>query len=1307
MIEESLFGAALERSHTVDRQAFLDQACVGDLFLRERVARLLAAHERTVGILDLPVAPPDPLDDAWPPLDGILPADRDGPLIADRYKLVEPIGEGGMGTVWLAEQVQPVRRRVAVKIVKAGISSKSILARFGAERQALAMMDHPNIAKVLDGGATADGRPFFVMEHVEGVPITDHCDAAGLSIPERIKLFIAVCQAVQHAHTKGIIHRDLKPSNVLVALGDGGPVPKVIDFGVAKATGPRPADGTTLTQHGQLVGTPMYMSPEQANTGGVDVDTRTDVYSLGVVLYELLAGSTPIEGKHPGDPAFVEMLWKIREEEPPSPSRRLATTRDLPGIAARRGTEPSRLGRTVAGELDWIAMKALEKDRARRYETASALATDLQNYLNHEPVTAGPPSVRYRMRKFVRRNKGPVVAAALAALALVGGIVGTTWGMVRANDSLAAARRSERGATDQLFEALLNRARAGRYGRQMGQRHDSLAAVAQAAAIRPDERLRDEAIAALALPDVRRVPIARPTLPGSTAVAYDGPYRRYAYADTEGFVSVRQVSDGREVRRLASGPIPRAYLEFSPDDRFLLARGDPALLRVWRLADGELALPEDLLEGWAFAFSPDGRTLAVGQQGRARCFDLETGREVANWKLPASAHSLAFRPDGRALAVGYSAARPTSVYDPTDGTPLAELAVGPIRNQVVGWQPDGKRLAVAGVDPRIQIWDLAANRRVATLTGHVQNVTDLTFHPGGALLASYSWDGVLRLWDPSTGRPLLQLPLTVNGRLRFNADGRSLGTSRRGDQDELLEATPSQVYRTLTVGEGLGKGAYTPSDVSPDGRLLAVGTVDGAGPGVRLWDLLGGRELAGLPSGTRLVCFDGDWGSIAAPDRTRGPRAALLTSGSDGVQRWPVTADDPAGLRLHLGAPRQVSPQPRAWFERGADGRAIGAVIEGEGAGTILDLETGATVRELAGRHPGGEVRAVSADRRWAATCGWHSDRVRLWEIGTGRMVHEWALGKKNFVYFTPDSRTLIIAREDEFSFWDLASLQPIRRLRREIAHFPGHVAFSPDGRLIALEMEPAVIHLKELATGRTVAKLEDPQGDRATWQGFTPDGTRLVVVAAYADAIHVWDLRAVRSRLAGMGLDWDWPEFPAGSPAVAATELVTVEAMTAEQAAQTEIDQLRRSVAAAPNSAFHKNNLAWAYLTAPGALRDVEAALPLAEQAMGLAPESPSFRNTLGAASYRVGRYREAADLLRVNVAAQVDNSLAFDLYYLAMSYHHLGDSARARDFYDWAVRWVAMHPGPSAADRDELASLRAEAEELLAAGPIDAPPR
>jgi serine/threonine protein kinase/tetratricopeptide (TPR) repeat protein len=444
MSEESLFAAALERVTEGERRAFLDRACAGDGDLRRRVERLLAAHDRSTGILDQPAGPTGPAE-ATAPADtrGVsLPlGECAGALVAGRYRLLEAVGEGGMGTVWAAEQVEPVRRKVALKLIKPGMDSKTVLARFDAERQALAVMDHPSIARVLDGGATGAGRPFFVMEYVEGVPLTRYCDEARLSIAERLALFVAACRAVQHAHTKGVIHRDLKPGNVLVGVYDGRAVPKVIDFGLAKAMDRRLTDRTLETAPGVMMGTPLYISPEQAESSSPDVDTRTDVYALGVILYELLTGTTPLEPMRFRGAAWHEILRLIKEEEPPRPSARLSGSESLPSVAARRQEEPLRLTRRVRGDLDWIVMRCLEKDRSRRYGTAEGLARDIQNYLADEPVEACPPSAGYRLRKFVRRNRGPVLAGSAILLLLAGGIVGTTWGLVRADRANARAQK--------------------------------------------------------------------------------------------------------------------------------------------------------------------------------------------------------------------------------------------------------------------------------------------------------------------------------------------------------------------------------------------------------------------------------------------------------------------------------------------------------------------------------------------------------------------------------------------------------------------------------------------------------------------------------------------------------------------------------------------------------------------------------------------------------------------------------------------------------------------------------------------------
>ena len=411
----------------------------------------------------------DPLDagiaaalaeNSEPPRQADPTGGRAGEIIAGKYKLIEAIGEGGMGTVWMAQQTEPVKRAVAVKLIKERMDSKTVLARFEAERQALAMMDHPNIAKVLDGGLH-DSRPYFVMELVKGIPITQFCDARKLTPNARLALYIQVCNAIQHAHQKGVIHRDIKPSNVLVALFDDRPVPKVIDFGVAKATGAQLTDHTLMTGFNAVVGTPEYMSPEQASFNQMDVDTRSDIYALGVLLYELLTGSTPVDRKSLGKAALLEILRIVREVEAPRPSAKLSTSQALPSISANRGTEPKKLTGLLRNELDWIVMKALEKDRTRRYETANGFAADVLRYLSGEAVQAHPPSKAYRLKKFVRRNKGQVVAASLVFLALLAGIVGTSLGLVEAKrqegiarDEVTAKEQARAAEADQRAKAV-------------------------------------------------------------------------------------------------------------------------------------------------------------------------------------------------------------------------------------------------------------------------------------------------------------------------------------------------------------------------------------------------------------------------------------------------------------------------------------------------------------------------------------------------------------------------------------------------------------------------------------------------------------------------------------------------------------------------------------------------------------------------------------------------------------------------------------------------------------------------------------
>jgi eukaryotic-like serine/threonine-protein kinase len=451
MTEREIFLEALEKATPEARAAYLNEVCDGGVALRHGVEELLKEHFSNDNLLAGPA-----VEEERPGI-AEVPVEETPAQMIGRYKLLEKIGEGGFGEVWMAEQREPIKRRVAFKIIKPGMDSRQIVARFEAERQALAMMDHANIAKVFDAGRTDNGRPYFVMELVRGIKITEYCDQNELPTRERLDLFIKVCHAIQHAHQKGIIHRDIKPSNILVTLHDGVPVPKVIDFGIAKATQQQLTDKTVFTQFQQFIGTPAYISPEQAEMSGLDIDTRADIYSLGVLLYELLVGQTPFDAKEMIQGGLDALRQIIREKEPLRPSTKLNTlSGDARTTAGKhRQTDVGKLMHQLQGDLDWIVMRCLEKDRTRRYDTANGLAADVQHYLSDEPIVACPPSAGYRLRKFVRRNKGPVLAGGFVLLTLVVGIIGTTLGLIEAGRQrlLVERQRNELAERNRALQA--------------------------------------------------------------------------------------------------------------------------------------------------------------------------------------------------------------------------------------------------------------------------------------------------------------------------------------------------------------------------------------------------------------------------------------------------------------------------------------------------------------------------------------------------------------------------------------------------------------------------------------------------------------------------------------------------------------------------------------------------------------------------------------------------------------------------------------------------------------------------------------
>jgi WD40 repeat protein/tRNA A-37 threonylcarbamoyl transferase component Bud32 len=955
---KAIFGAALAATDPAARSALLDRECAGDPDLRLRLDDLLRAHDHPASALERPlaVAPGDVRT-----IDHV-PTTGPGTVLAGRYKLLERIGEGGMGEVWVADQLEPIRRRVAAKMIKRGMDSKTVLARFEAERQALALMDHPNIAKVLDADTTDDGRPFFVMDLVKGTPITEFCDARKLSARERLGLFVQVCGAIQHAHQKGIIHRDVKPSNVLVALHDERPVPKVIDFGVAKAVGQQLTEKTVYTGFGALIGTPAYMAPEQATFNQLDVDTRADVYALGVLLYELLAGSPPFEPERLKQAALDEVLRLVREEEPPRPSARLSTSQAKATIAATRQSDPAKLSQMMRGELDWIVMKALEKDRARRYDTANGLAKDVERYLAGDAVEACPPTLGYRVRKFYRRHRMAVIATAAVAAAALLSVVGQTWNVWRARAAEADAVAARNAEAEQRDETARQRDAAveARTGADR-ERAETVAALGKL------RQAQDEQQAGQYVWDMQTVPLAFEA--GNVAEVnrlLDRHVPPPGQSDRRGFEWFywdRQLHGDLRTDRLPAADKRSGNWAASPDGSRIGhltipgsgggaagPKDESAVLTVWDVAARKVVLthrmPPPGPDEQAFSkgvfpplFSRDGKRVLV-------CWSVSV--------LSSSADGLGPIPRHR------------QVVDVATGKVLLQLDGGGVvprtrlrLSSQSAFSPDGRRFAAVALDPatgnreRVRVWDLESGKDVCASLD-ADDLAESPFGPDGTRLVTVRF--------PRTGGKVIETRVSV--------------WDLTGGQEAAGWNVPELSLFALAV--------------SPDGKRVAgvMGERPAGAKGdftrsepraVKVWDATTGTELHAVPMarlpgpGGQLVrAFFSPDGSRLAVERHqadwRGGAQSLDLTLLDPVHGKPL----PSPTGLAGGSTTRILSGPSF----SSDGRHL--VCANGNVLRTWDVDTGQPVLALRGHVAPIDVRAFTADGK------------RLWSLDSSGSLKEW-----------------------------------------------------------------------------------------------------------------------------------------------------------------------------------------------------------------------------------------------------------------------------------------------------------------------------
>ena len=1150
--EEALFNAASELESPAERAAYLARECAGEDGLRKRIEEMLASDAPAAEFFQVPKpgfegqAPvPEP-----PQLGPSTPVVGYGTEAIGRYRLLEKLGEGGFGTVYVAEQTQPVRRRVALKVIKAGMDTREVIARFNTERQALALMDHPNIAKVLDAGSTSADRPYFVMELVLGTRITEYCELERLDIPQRLALFISVCHAVQHAHQKGVIHRDLKPSNILVVLQDGVPVPKVIDFGIAKATEQGLTNGTVYTQLHQLIGTPAYMSPEQAEMSGLDVDTRSDIYSLGVLLYELLTGETPFDDKELLALGIDGMRKTIREKLPPRPSTKLTQTLVAAAVSTRTSASglavpaheegsadsPRRLRKEqiaqVKGDLDWIVMKCLEKDRNRRYETANGLARDLQRHLHNETVTAGPPSKIYALKKFIARNKWPVLLNATVAVLTVAGLIGTSLGLRRATAARLQADRNAARA-NQLADAAKTAEAAARLAETNALRQAYSASMLSAsdafdrAQIDSARHYLDKAPTGLRGWEWRhfssRLDLTFRTLNyprtswSKLLVMPDGQSYYDLFGSPPGGIYRRNIETGELLAKL---PTPRQYFssQLLAGGKQLFAHilnGPSGEIELWDLARGTLLWSQPLAGGCAA--TPDGSRVASIEDGHIHILD-PVSRLTRQSKATASDSSaLCFQPGGQRLAFSPSFGK-VALLD-TDSLQI-EATFEAHRNSVqsLAFSPDGRWLASGSLDSTIRITDVGVHPpvAVATLRGHTGLVLALCFSPDGSLLASSDSDRTLRLWDMQThsSRAVLK---TEGFDPSFLPDGRTLINGHpngvRFWDVPSLEACVLRGHR----------GNVYPVLLSPDGATIYSGGWDGfvGHPGsLRFWDAATGEEIAATgvageyvraatlsTDGSRLAvsvqAANDTFSRIDILDTATGTRVASIAELGENLTsvRLDSLAFDPAAQRLVWIDPNSGG------IARLADART-GTLQKSR---KLLGDTVPSTPSHVAWSPDGATIAVYNGGAPTVELLDAHSlEPVRRWPHGSA-LREDRGLPIRS-LSFSPDSRRIVTTSEDGIAkVWDAAT----GALLHDLVGHASRVlcaAYSPDGKRIASGGDDHNVRIWDAETFDQVARLAGHE----VWVyslAWRADSQQLVSGSG-DNTVRIWDTQPLTERV-------------------------------------------------------------------------------------------------------------------------------------------------------------------------------------------------